>query len=104
MNPADRIALSAKLVEACRLIAELNDSLHRDLEPRLLVGDADQLHDRAADVLALVVTLARQPGELPFTGGNVLVDEAKAAGDRDSNRAMGERHNERADQLEKGAA
>jgi hypothetical protein len=103
VNHNDRLSVASKL----RALNAESDLLAESLipgDPLPIVAHADRVHTLAAELLALVVSMVRQPGELPFVGGNVVVDEAAAAKDKESQRVMASEHNERADRLEKGAA
>ncbi len=104
MNTEQRVALSVKLTEASRLIGELQDSLIRGLEPRQLLRDTDELHNRAAEALAFVVGLVRQPNELPFVGANVQV--GVEVDDRGAQAEMARKANAHADERQRveGAA
>jgi hypothetical protein len=72
MNRDLRSQLGAKLCAIGKLLAECNDDMARD-ELRLLLVDADALHTAAAELLAVVVTAAREPGEITFPSGNVAI-------------------------------
>lgn len=100
MTPVQRLHLCLKLKEAQAHIAELFEGLACDVEPKAMIYDADRAHTKIAEVLAAIMTLARQPGEMQLVGGAVtlgdlvVVDDAKAQVD------MAAAQNARADELE----
>lgn len=103
MNVTERLSLSLKLRELNALSDQLMEALIDAEGPLALVADTDRLHTTAAELLAQVVGMLRKPDELPFTGGNVVVDELAAERDRESQRAMAQQHNQRADDLERAS-
>lgn len=104
MNIPDRLALASKLRALNALSDQLSEALIAAEGPLALLAGVDALHTSAAELLAQVVGMMRQPGEMPFVGANVAIDETAADKDRESQRVMADAHHERADQRAKGAA
>ena len=87
LSTTDRLSIALKL----KAIGELRDAAFESLidaeSPRALLAQVDDLHNRAAELLALVVGMAREPGEYAFVGANVALPvERTPAEDKASQR------------------
>jgi hypothetical protein len=87
LSTTDRLSIALKL----EAIGELRDQLFESLidaeDPKAVLATVNELHNQAADALAQVVGLCRQPGEYSFVGANVaLPAERTAAEDKASQR------------------
>lgn len=90
MTPADRLHLTGKLRAILDGAGQLLEDLATGSEPKALLYTADELHNRAAETLAAIVGLCRQPGELPFIGENVAIPgERTPAEDKAAQRVVG---------------
>jgi hypothetical protein len=79
LTPAQRLHLTGKLRAILEGTGTLLEDLANGTEPKALLHTADELHNRAAETLAAVVGLARQPGELTFGSGNVAIPAGRTA-------------------------
>lgn len=88
LSPSDRLHLTGKLRAILDGAGQLLEDLGNDTEPMALVFTADEMHNRAAETLAAIVGLCRQPGEMPFVGANVAI--GVEVDDKGAQRAMAE--------------
>lgn len=90
MNPADRLHITMKLRAILDGVGQLFEDIGDGVEPMGLLHTADEMHNRAAEVLAAVVGLCRQPGEMPYAGANVAIPaERTPAEDKAAQRVVG---------------
>ncbi len=79
LSTTDRLSIALKL----KAIGELRDQLFESLidaeDPKAVLATVNELHNQAADALAQVVGLCREPGEYSFIGANVALPAERTA-------------------------